>query len=95
MAARTWISKKRFPSFFGAGVFTQSSGGMLEGSGMIIVGVLLGAFIGMVVGLVLSNFARFFAYISGRHVGTAIWVIASMVVGAAVCGYIASLEKGD
>jgi hypothetical protein len=95
-AAKTYIDKKRIPSFFGAGVFTQGGGGMLEeGASMIVFGVLIGAFIGLVLGFILSNFARFFAYMSGRHVGTAAWVIASMVVGAVVCGYIASLDKGD
>ena len=90
-ALKTGISQTRLPSFFGAGVFTQSGGAMLEeGAGMIIFGILLGAFIGLVFGLVLSNFARFLAYVSGRHVGTAAWTILSMILGAVVCGYLAS-----
>ena len=89
--------QKRVPPFFAAsGVYSQGSGATLEsGPGMIVFGVLLGAFIGLVFGFVFANFVRFFAFVSGRHVGTAAWLIASMVLGAVVCGYIASLDKGD
>lgn len=95
--ASKWIARKRFPSFFGAsGVYSQGSGAMLEeGPGIIIVGILLGAFIGLVFGFILSNFVRFFAYLSGRHIGTAAWMIISMVIGALVCGWIAAMDKSD
>jgi hypothetical protein len=87
----------RFPSFLGAsGVFSQGGGAMLEeGPGMIIVGVCLGAFVGLICGLIVANFVRFFALLSGRYMGTAVWTIICMVLGALVCGWLAAMDKGE
>ena len=92
-----WMSKKRFPSLFGAtGVINHGSSALLEeGATMILFGAFLGAFAGLLFGLILSHLVRFFAYVSGRHVATTTWMIVSIVVGAVVCGWVASLDDGN
>jgi hypothetical protein len=90
-----WITKRRFPSFFGAGLVSQSPGGMLEeGAGMILFGAMMGAFAGLLFGFILIHFLRFFSFMSGRHFGSAAWLIASMTIGAAACAWLASVD-GD
>ena len=95
-SVKNW-AHARFPSFLGAsGVFSQGGGATLEeGPGMIVFGICLGAFVGLVFGLIIANFVRFFAFMSGRYIGTAAWTIICMALGALLCGWLAAMDKGD
>ena len=96
-AVNHWIARRRFPSFLGAGLVSQghTGGGMLEeGAGMILFGAVMGAFAGLLFGFVLIQFLRFFSFLSGRHLASSAWLIASMTLGAATCAWLAAVD-GD
>jgi hypothetical protein len=95
-ALNQWISKRRLPSFLGAGLVSNgpTGGGMLEeGAGMILFGAVMGAFAGLLFGFILVHFLRFFSFVSGRHFGSTVWLIASMLIGAIACAWMAAVDS--
>jgi len=89
--ATLWVScLQRFliPMFARTGIHStlQGSGGPPDGVGGILLCSLLGAFCGLVAGLVLLPVVRYAAFLVGRNIGGASWVIAGSVLGALLFG---------
>src|SRR6185436_13377868 len=57
-----------------------------EGPGMILMGLLMGAFCGLVLGLVTMQVARFVSFSIGRNLGSASWALISAALGAIAVG---------
>ena len=65
------------------------AGGMLEdGPGMIVMGVVMGAFIGLLFGLITLHVARFLSCAMGRNFGGMTWALISMALGAMAFGIL-------
>lgn len=63
------------------------SGAMLEeGIGMILMGVLMGAFCGLILGLITLQLTRFVSFATGRNLGGVGWTLICMALGAMAFG---------
>lgn len=82
--------RQRARSMFGSGFVSNGwAGAMLEdGPGMIVMGVVMGAFIGLLFGLVTLHVARFLSFAMGRNFGGMTWALISMALGAMAFGIL-------
>jgi hypothetical protein len=79
-----------------SGNFVTSGGGMPgteDGLIAVVLGVVLGAIGGLMGGFVVSHICRYVGYLFGRHVGGGRWVLIGGLVGAAVLGVKAWLDR--
>jgi len=70
------------------------SGAMLEeGPGMIVFGVLMGAFCGLVLGMITLQAARFLSVSMGRNFGSAGWALICTALGAIAFGVMTATDR--
>jgi hypothetical protein len=77
----------------GAGLVSNgpTGGGIMEeGIGTILIGAFLGAFGGLLFGLLSTHLLRFCFFCFGRHFSGSAITFVSMVLGAAVCAWMAA-----
>ena len=84
-----------FRPMFGSGFVSNGwSGAMLEeGPGMVIMGVVLGAFAGLLFGLITFQVVRFLSFSFGRNFGGLTWTLISMAIGAIAFGVMTITDK--
>jgi hypothetical protein len=68
---------------FAAGVLSRgyAPASTEGGFGEFLLTVLVGGFLGLVFGLMVSQTLRYVAFVTGRHLGSGVWVIAGAVLG--------------
>ena len=84
-----------FKPLFGSGIVSNNwSGAMLEeGPGMIVVGLLFGAFCGLILGLITLHVARFVSFATGRQIGGVGWTIVCVALGAIAFGIMSARDS--
>lgn len=90
--SRRWASK-----FYAAGVLSSGYGpaSTEEGVGQFLLTVLLGGFLGLIVGLIISQAARYIAFITGRQWGGSIWTVVGAVLGMIAFAMLAMSGNED
>ena len=80
---------------FGAGfVSSQWVGAMLEeGPGMIVFGILMGAFCGLILGLITLQVSRYMSFATGRHLGGVGWTLICIALGALAFGIMSARDS--
>jgi hypothetical protein len=80
---------------FGSGFVSNGWAGatLEEGPGMIVFGLVMGAFCGLLLGLITMQVVRFFSYSVGRNFGGVTWALICMALGAMAFGVMTLADR--